>query len=240
MALGGVVSLDALGTLVALEPPAPLLARALGERGVAVSEEQAAAAMTAEMAYYRSHHATAFDAPSLARLRARCAAVVGGALARAGADTSGLAPGELLAALLVSLRFRPYPEVPAALAALRDAGWRRVVVSNWDVSLHEMLAATGLRDLVDGAISSAEAGAAKPSPAIFERALALVAGGRAGGALHVGDSPAHDVAGALAAGLRPVLVARGGERPALPDGVSVVASLAELPALLPNLNADRT
>lgn len=232
MALGGVVSLDALGTLVALEPPAPLLARALGERGVVVGEEQAAAAMTAEMAYYRAHHATASDAPSLARLRARCAAVLGEALARAGADASGLAPGELLAALLASLRFRPYPEVPAALAALRGAGRRLVVVSNWDISLHEVLAATGLRDLVDGAISSAEAGAAKPAPAIFERALAL-AGGRAGGALHVGDSPAHDVAGALAAGLRPVLVARGGERPALPDGVSVVASLAELPALLP-------
>jgi FMN phosphatase YigB (HAD superfamily) len=43
----------------------------------------------------------------------------------------------------------------------------------------------------------------------------------------------HDVAGALAAGLRPVLVVRGNERPAVPDAVSVVASLAELPALLP-------
>jgi putative hydrolase of the HAD superfamily len=232
VALGGVVSLDALGTLVALEPPAPLLVAALGERGVAVDEQQAAAAMAAEIAYYRAHHDSASDAPSLALLRTRCAAVLGDALERAGADLHGLAPGELLAALLAALRFRAYPEVPDALGALRAAGHRLVVVSNWDVSLHEVLARTGLRELVDGAISSAEAGAAKPATAIFERALVLVGGG-ADGALHAGDSVEHDVAGALAAGLRPVLVVRGNERPAVPDAVSVVASLAELPALLP-------
>jgi putative hydrolase of the HAD superfamily len=232
VALGGVVSLDALGTLVALEPPAPLLVAALGERGVAVDEQQAAAAMAAEIAYYRAHHDSAFDAPSLALLRARCAAVLGDALQRAGADLHGLAPADVLAALLESLRFRAYPEVPDALGALRAAGRRLVVVSNWDVSLHEVLARTGLRDLVDGAISSAQAGAAKPATAIFERALELVGGG-ADGALHAGDSLTHEVAGALAAGLRPVLVVRGDERPAVPDGVSVVASLAELPALLP-------
>jgi putative hydrolase of the HAD superfamily len=135
-------------------------------------------------------------------------------------------------ALLDALVFTPYPDTVPALRAARAAGIRLVVVSNWDVSLHEVLAATGLRELVDGAISSAEAGAAKPAAAIFERALALV-GGDAAGALHAGDSPAHDVAGAIAAGLRPVLVARGPERPAVADGVSVVASLAELPALLP-------
>jgi len=232
VALGGVVTLDALGTLVALDPPAPQLVRELRARGVVVSERQAAAGMAAEIAYYRAHHDSARDAASLARLRARCAAVLGEALVRAGADVSAMAPGELAAALLASLRFRAYPEVPAALAGLRAAGRRLVVVSNWDVSLHEVLAATGLRDLVDGAISSAEAGAAKPATAIFERALALV-GGHAAGALHAGDSLEHDVAGALAAGLRAVLVVRGAERPAVPDGVRVVASLAELSALLP-------
>jgi putative hydrolase of the HAD superfamily len=122
--------------------------------------------------------------------------------------------------------------VPAALRALREAGHRLVVVSNWDVSLHEMLRTTGLDALVDGAISSAEAGAAKPRAEIFRRALAL-AGGVAGaeGALHVGDSVEHDVAGALAAGLRPVLVVRAGRPPAVPAGVSVIASLGQLAEL---------
>jgi putative hydrolase of the HAD superfamily len=227
-----VVTLDALGTLVALEPPAPLLAAALRARGVQVSVSQAAAAIAEEIAYYRAHHDSAGDAASLARLRARCTEVLRAALARAGAETGALAPHELQAALLGSLRFAPYPEVPGALSALRAAGRRLVVVSNWDVSLHEMLRTTGLRELVDGAISSAEAGAAKPAPAIFERALALV-GGEARDALHAGDSLEYDVAGALAAGLRPILVARGGAPRAAPAGVTVVASLAELAALGP-------
>jgi FMN phosphatase YigB (HAD superfamily) len=46
----------------------------------------------------------------------------------------------------------------------------------------------------------------------------------------VGDSIEADVAGALAAGVRPVLVARDGGPS--PRGVVTVASLAELPSVL--------
>ena len=216
---------------MALAPPAPLLVAQLAARDVVVSERQATAAIAAEIAFYRANHDSAADAAALARLRARCTEVLRGGLLRAGADgAAALAPGELQEALLASLRFAPYPEVPGALAQLRAAGHRLVVVSNWDVSLHEMLRTTGLHALVDGAISSAEAGAAKPAVAIFRRALAL-AGADAAGALHAGDSLEHDVAGAVAAGLRPVLVVRDGPPPAVAAGVSVVASLAELPAL---------
>ena len=233
MALRGVVvTLDALGTLVELQAPAPLLVSELRARGVEVSERRAAAALAAEIAYYRAHHDEAFDAASLAALRERCAQVLGDALRRAdaGAPIEGLAAGDLRDALLASLRFRAYPEVPAALRALRGAGHRLVVVSNWDVSLHEALRATGLDALVDGAVSSAEAGAAKPDPRIFARALAL-AGGDARGALHAGDSLEHDVAGARAAGLQPVLVARGARPAGVPAGVPVIANLAQLAAL---------
>jgi putative hydrolase of the HAD superfamily len=96
------------------------------------------------------------------------------------------------------------------------------VVSNWDVSLHERLAETGLAGLVDGAVASAELGAAKPDPAIFRAALERL-GATAGEAMHVGDSMEHDVAGARAAGLDAVLVARDGAE--APDGVRVVSSL---------------
>ena len=101
------------------------------------------------------------------------------------------------------------------MRALRAAGCALVVVSNWDVSLHERLAETGLAPLVDGVVASAEVGVAKPERAIFERALAL-AGVRAADAWHVGDSVAEDVEGARAAGIRPVLVARA-------DATSVVS-----------------
>ena len=104
-----------------------------------------------------------------------------------------------------------------------------MAASNWDVSLHEQLERTGLRALLDGAVSSAEAGAAKPDPAILVRALAL-AGAEPADAWHVGDDVEADVGAARAAGLRPVLIDREGGAGA-PAGVLRIASLAELPAL---------
>jgi putative hydrolase of the HAD superfamily len=226
---GRVITLDALGTLVALEDPVPRLVAGLGERGARVGPAQAAAALAEEIAFYREHHDVAVDAASLAELRGRCADVLRGALERAGAEVGGVAPGAMVEALLSALRFAPYPDVAGALAGLRAAGHRLVVVSNWDVSLHEMLRTTGLARLVDGAISSAEAGTRKPDPAIFRRALALAPGGAARTpALHAGDSLELDVAGARAAGLRAVLVARHGVADGVPAGVAVLESLEGL------------
>ncbi|MDX6692154.1 MAG: hypothetical protein QOG15_3611 [Solirubrobacteraceae bacterium] len=230
MAFRGVVTLDALGTLVELRQPAPLLAAEFQARGADVSERQAGAAIVEEIAYYRAHLDVGADAASLALLRERCAAVLREALERAGADLGDMSQAVVLEALLAALRFEPYPEVHAALVALRAAGRRLVVVSNWDISLHEMLERTGLCELVDGALSSAEVGAAKPDPEIFRRALEL-AGCSAQGGLHAGDSVDSDVAGARAAGLRPVLVARDGAPAVVPAGVAVIASLDELAAL---------
>ena len=104
-----------------------------------------------------------------------------------------------------------------------------MVASNWDCSLPDWLGEAGLLPLVDGVVSSAVAGAAKPAAAVFERALEL-AGAAPSEAVHVGDSLESDVQGALAAGVRPVLVQRDGE-PA-PPGVTAVGSLADLPSLL--------
>ena len=232
MALGRVVTLDALGTLVELERPVPRLVAELRARGVQVGEAQAATALREEIAFYRAHHDSAADATSLALLRDRCAEVLRAALEQAGAGVGALAPGELRDALLAALRFCPFDDVPAALAELRAAGHRLIVVSNWDVSLHEMLRTTGLERLVDGAISSAEAGERKPAPGIFRRALQLAAApDPERPALHVGDSVELDVAGALGAGLRAVLIARAGASADVPAGVPVLATLGGLAAL---------
>ena len=157
------------------------------------------------MAYYRAHCLAAGDPASLAQLRAECSAVVaaqlGGAVAR-------LERAALTRTLLDALRFAAYPDVTPALAALRRRGARLVVVSNWDISLHEALAASGLTGLVDGVVCSAEFGQAKPAPGIFAAALEL-AGVTAGQAIHVGDSYEEDVVGARAVGIEPVLLARG-------------------------------
>jgi putative hydrolase of the HAD superfamily len=215
--------LDCLGTLLRLEPPAPRLRDALRARaGVEVAPEDAAAAMRAEIAYYRDHLDEAVDREALEDLRDRCAEVVRAAL-------PVLAPvphGRIRAALLDALRFTPFPDVVPALVALRAAGLRLVVVSNWDVSLHEVLARTGLDALVDGAVASAEVGAAKPDPRPVLRGLEL-AGVAAEDAWLVGDTPEADVEGARAAGVVPVLVDRTG-RGGVP-GVRTVASLTDLP-----------
>jgi putative hydrolase of the HAD superfamily len=223
------VLLDAMGTLLTFAPPAPLLRAHLRERlGVDIGAAAARAAIAAEIEYYRAHLDEGRDAAALAELRHRCADAMRPALPPAAAH----APGEVLtAALLASLRFAAYPDAAPALAHLRARGIRLVVVSNWDVSLHERLQETGLAALVDGALASAEVGAAKPDGEIFARALAL-AGARASEAWHVGDSPEADVDGARAAGLRPVLLAREGAGPGgAPPGVAVIRTLAELPPL---------
>ena len=189
------VLLDALGTLVELEPPW----RQFGDE----------AAWRNEMAYYREHAHEAADQESLADLRRRCAELLGRELGR-----------EIdVPTLMSAIRFRPYPDAAPALAGLRDRGLALVCVSNWDVSLREVLQRTGLAGVLDGIVSSAEAGASKPNPAIFRAALEL-AGCAPEEALHVGDTGAEDIAGARAAGIPALLVDRGGN--------GDVASLAEI------------
>jgi putative hydrolase of the HAD superfamily len=219
--------LDALGTLVALEPPAPALRAQLAARfGLQVGESDAARAIAAEIAYYRAHLDQGRDLDALWDLRRRCAGVLRAALP-GGAE---LDLDEVTEALLAALRFTAFPDVPAALARARDHGRRLVVVSNWDVSLNGVLDGLGLAQLLDGILTSAAAGARKPAPEIFAQALALV-GATPGDAVHVGDSLEEDIAGARAAGIEAVLIRRDGGRDGgeAPAGVRTIASLAELP-----------
>src|ERR1700759_1452593 len=97
--------IDAMGTLVRLESPAPRLRAELRNRfGVAVSEAQAAEALRAEIAFYRAHMGDGRDAATLHALRLRCAAVLRDALPD-GSGARGLQLEVLLGALLSSLRF---------------------------------------------------------------------------------------------------------------------------------------
>jgi len=215
------ILLDALGTLVALEPPAPRLRAELARRfGLEVSERQAERAIAAEIAYYRGHLDEGRDHASLEALRRRCATVLRSELP--GAD---LELDPLVDALLASLRFTAFPDVRPALVAARSRGQRLVVVSNWDVSLRSVLRALELEPLLDGILTSAEAGARKPALEIFEHALDL-AGAGAEEAVHVGDTLDEDVAGARDAGIEPVLI----RRQSGPEvrGVRMISSLAEL------------
>jgi putative hydrolase of the HAD superfamily len=222
------VLLDGLGTLLALAPPAPAFVRRLRtEHGLRLDEAAAERAFGVEIAYYRAHHHEGRDTATLDDLRGRCAEVLRWELPEAIA--SELSRAQLTEAMLGSLRFSAYADAPPALAALRARGLGLVVVSNWDASLPAVLVDAGLAEALDGVLTSAAVGAPKPAPAIFAAALAL-AGVAPEQAVHVGDSLAHDVAGARAAGIAPILLRRGGEGIGrdLVEGVPVIASLAEL------------
>jgi putative hydrolase of the HAD superfamily len=218
-----IVLLDALGTLVALEPPAPRLRRLLAERGFEVDEQRAARAFAAEIAYYLEHHLEGSDESRLRDLRDRCAERMMEAL-----ELPGLDHATAREVMLGALEFTPFADAPPALEELHRRGHRLLIVSNWDCSLPRWLGPAGLLERVEHVVTSAAVGAAKPAPEIFRRALEI-AGAPAEQAVHVGDSPENDVAGARAAGIRPVLVQRDGEPAA---GIETVRSLAELPALL--------
>lgn len=217
------VLLDALGTLVELQPPAPRLRRLLAQSGHEVSEERAAAGFGAEIGYYLQHHLDGRDRVGLEDLRDRCATELMRALGLAGLDHA-----TARRAMLDALEFEPFPDARAALAALRERGMTLVVASNWDCSLPDWLGPAGLLDLVDGVVSSADAGGSKPGPEVFQRALEL-AGAEPGQAVHVGDSLENDVRGALGAGIRPLLLVREGETP---PGVETVRSLLEVSSLI--------
>ena len=219
--------IDALGTLLALDPPAPHLVGELRRLDTVVTEAQAARALAAEIAYYREHMGEGRDRGTVAALRCRCAGVLREALPGSPA-LSRVSVDELVGALVGSLRFRAHADARACLLRARGAGARVVVVSNWDVSLLDVLERTGLASLLDGVAVSAAVGAPKPAAEIFRSALALAAvdGARA---LHVGDSPSEDVVGARACGIEAVLIERGGARRAAGrSDVRVIAGLDEL------------
>jgi putative hydrolase of the HAD superfamily len=217
------ILLDALGTLVALQPPAPRLCAEFEQRfGVHVSLRQAARALAAEITYYRAHLDQGSDATGLKALRHSCVLALRDELPR---PAAALPIEQLTEALLASIAFSAFADVVPALASARRRGLRLVVVSNWDISLHDLLARLGIAPLLDGIVTSAQLGSRKPDPAIFVRGLEL-AGVRPAEAIHVGDSLDEDVAGARAAAIEPVLIRRDGSSG--PRGVRTIASLSEL------------
>jgi HAD superfamily hydrolase (TIGR01549 family) len=128
--------------------------------------------------------------------------------------------------------FEIYDDVAPVLGELASMGLILGAISNSHRSLDAFKEHFKLDTLLGTAISSAEHGFMKPHPSIFEAALEH-AQVQASEAAMVGDSLRADIEGALAVGMRGILLRRSGERPpALPAGVSVITSLRELPALI--------
>jgi FMN phosphatase YigB (HAD superfamily) len=116
----------------------------------------------------------------------------------------------------LSASIPPLPrETVSALVELRERGWAIGIVTNGSAAQETNLLAAGLAGLVDGWAVSAIEGIRKPEPRLFAIAARACGASLVGGWM-VGDRPDADIAGAIAAGLRSVWIARG--RTWLEDG----------------------
>jgi HAD superfamily hydrolase (TIGR01662 family) len=122
--------------------------------------------------------------------------------------------------------FELYDDVPDVLAVLRSAGLRIGLVSNSARDVREFARHHGLD--VDAGISSFHHGRSKPHASIFRAVLDLL-GVEPGEAVMVGDTIADDIEGALALGMRAILVDREHVHA---DFEPRVETLNELPELL--------
>lgn len=113
--------------------------------------------------------------------------------------------------------------------------YRLGLLSNFDDAQcgREVLADTGVAELFEAVIISAEVRLRKPDPRIFRRMLETL-GLAPNDVLYVGDTPLDDVWGADQVGIPTVWISKG--TPALPEGIPqprfVINELSELPSLL--------
>ena len=117
------VLLDALGTLVELQPPAPRLRRLLADAGFEVSEERAAAGFGAEIAYYLEHHLEGADR----RVARRPARPLRGRRCCAALELPGLDHATARRAMLEALEFTRLPR----RALLRCASCASAGMASW-------------------------------------------------------------------------------------------------------------
>jgi putative hydrolase of the HAD superfamily len=113
-----------------------------------------------------------------------------------------------------SENFDLYDDALPVMGQLRGHGLKLGLVSNGGRELHELIAHHRLE--VDCAIASRAHGWTKPHPTIFQAALDVL-GVEAGAAVMVGDSVEDDVEGAIAVGMRALLIDREGRYPEAPQ-----------------------
>jgi putative hydrolase of the HAD superfamily len=108
--------------------------------------------------------------------------------------------------------YRLFDDVKPCVDALRKAGLRIGLISNFESWLEEMLIELEIHDSFDVAVISGSEGVEKPDTEIYRRALRK-ADVSPTAAAHVGDSPTYDAEPASALGIRAVLVDRVGRYP---------------------------
>jgi len=225
------VTFDAAGTLIAPHPSVgEAYADVLGELGVTADPEQL------ESRFRDAFRGLKQANPQAVLDRRRWREIVARTL-------ENLAPEERLDTIFEALweefaqarRWRVLDHAPEALAALKARGLRLFVLSNNDERLPGILDGLGLGPCFEAIFFSAELSAEKPSLLAFRAAEARI-GVSNRALLHVGDSPAEDLGGALNAGWQAALI--GSRPPGQPHNGDWV-TLENLAGLIEILAPDR-
>jgi putative hydrolase of the HAD superfamily len=225
------VFFDVGGTLAYPHPSFhAVIARVLAEHGVETTAERVAAVEPAvwqaiDAYWHQGGNFTRSDAES----RQFWYWVYETFLRLLGVADAGDLPQRLYAEFVKHETYRLYADSLPALQALRDRGLLLGVISNWEEWLEQLLLHLEIHTYFTSTTISGRSGVEKPDPRIFAQALESL-GVEPHEAAHVGDSFRHDVEGARAAGLVPVLIDREGKLPA--GDYLRVADLTHLPDAL--------
>jgi putative hydrolase of the HAD superfamily len=136
-------------------------------------------------------------------------------LAFAGGTPDAPAPADVAAAYRTAYleHWRPVEGAFDLLTALHGRVATGVVTNNVASEQRQKIDACGFGPLLDAVIISEDAGVTKPDPRIFELALEQL-GRTAAESVMIGDAWETDIAGARAAGIRPIWLNRfGAESP---------------------------
>jgi putative hydrolase of the HAD superfamily len=132
-------------------------------------------------------------------------------------------------------RHEVFADAIETLELLKESYAMALVTNGAACLQREKLAASGLSDLFEAVVVSADLGIAKPNASLFEHALRQL-GVDGDHAVMVGDSIPKDIDGALAAGLGAVWINRTG-RPVPADRLNLmeISTLDDLPDTLAEL-----
>jgi HAD superfamily hydrolase (TIGR01549 family) len=100
-----------------------------------------------------------------------------------------------------------YPDVLPTLETLHAHGYSLGIISDWGMALGPIIRQHQLTRYFSCLLISAAAGHAKPSPTLFELALQRT-NAVPDFSIHIGDSYIHDVLGARAMGITPIMLDR--------------------------------
>ena len=123
-----------------------------------------------------------------------------------------------------------YDDVLPTIKSVKERQLRTGLLSNINRGIRNICKGLGLDSYMDVIVSSEEAGADKPDPAIFRFALEQVSVDP-GEVIHIGDQYLQDVVGARNVGITPIFIDRLDVSPEITDCIRI-RNLSELTAYL--------